>query len=204
MLAVVASCVSFTAYGQNRADDSGVASFSILGSLLAPGPVAAPAAAPVAASAVAPVYAPAATPPMNPVVGPVGTSAVGTAPSGLSAETPWFQRFLLPVPEATGSVDDWIACSRPGLMANVDYLNWSAPVGLGFRLLRERSRPDCGARGNSVARFRPGQRYSRRARLSLRQRMERGVDVHLLPRRERGDGDQPRGRSRTCSPPRAF
>jgi hypothetical protein len=42
----------------------------------------------------------------------------------VSADTPWFQRFLLPVPEATGPVDGGLACCRPGLLANVDYLNW--------------------------------------------------------------------------------
>ena len=65
--------------------------------------------APSAASATEPV----ATPPAIPVASPAVSSTAATAISGLPAETPWFQRFLLPVPEASGPVDDWLSCYRP-------------------------------------------------------------------------------------------
>jgi hypothetical protein len=46
--------------------------------------------------------------------------------SALPAETPWFQRFILPVPEAPQPLDNGLSSSRPGITGNADYLNWSA------------------------------------------------------------------------------
>jgi hypothetical protein len=119
VLAVAANCISFAAYGQNRTGDHeytvpgspAVFSFALnLGGAPAPEPIATPPAAPAASAADHGYMVP----------------AVSTTATGLSADTPWFQRFLLPVPEASGAVDDWLSCSRPGVMGNLDYLNWSA------------------------------------------------------------------------------
>ena len=122
ILAVVASCVSFTAHGQSAAVNSGSGGLTFALNLGLPDvePIATPGAAPIAPPGAAPL----ATPPGTLAVSPTASSAA--PPSGLPGETPWFQRFLLPVPEATESVDDWLSCSKPGVMGNLDYLNWSA------------------------------------------------------------------------------
>ena len=117
MLAVAAICTNLTAYGQNSADRSGTAASSIV-----PTPIATPSATPVATPSAETVVAPVGTP--NVSLSPSPTA--GTISSGLPTETPWFQRFLLPVPEASESVDDWLSCYRTGVMGNVDYVNWSA------------------------------------------------------------------------------
>ena len=113
ILAVVASYTSFTAYGQSPADNRGATASSIVPTAIAE-PVATPAATPVA------------TPTAALATNPTASAALGTSPAGLSGETPWFQRFMLPVPEANDTVDDWLSCNKPGLLGNVDYLNWSA------------------------------------------------------------------------------
>lgn len=109
-LAIAVSCCSLIAYGQTPAATNGPTGFSIslnLGALPGAEPVATPPATP------------AGTPAIN-------STASSDTTAGLSADAPWFQRFMLPVPEAAASVDDWLSCSRPGVMANADYLNWSA------------------------------------------------------------------------------
>lgn len=116
VLAVAASFLSFTVYGQNPVNNNGTTGLSIALNLGLPAaePVTAPAPVRAAASA------------GTPVVSDTTSSTIGTAVSGLPAETPWFQRFLLPVPEASACVDDWLMCYRSGLIADADYLNWSA------------------------------------------------------------------------------
>ena len=121
LLAVAASCYSSTVYGQNRADNNQSGGFSIIALNLGM-----PAAEPIATPVATPAATPAATNAGTLTVSSTASSTTGTAPSGLPGETPWFQRFLLPVPEASGPVDDWLSCNRPGLMGNLDYLNWSA------------------------------------------------------------------------------
>ena len=140
LLALTASWASFTAYGQNQVSNSGAT--SLLNALnlglpadhgyMVPEPIVAP--APV--RPVTPVNHGYMVP--APAISSSASSTESTALSGLPADhdhgsmvpdlapAPWFQRFLLPVPEACGSVDDWCPCHRPGLMANVDYLDWSA------------------------------------------------------------------------------
>jgi hypothetical protein len=120
MLVIVVSSLISEAYGQNRAQGSGLTAASTLGSDKSD-KEAEPIAAPMASPAIAPMTSPAATLATGSVANPIASTA-----SGLSGETPWFQRFLLPVPEATGPVDDWLSCCRPGVIGNVDYLNWSA------------------------------------------------------------------------------
>ncbi len=117
VVAVAASWFGFMAYGQNRADNSGSPSSSALNI------AGLPASEPITTPAPTPAPAPA----------PTGTPAISSSASsptdatlGLPAETPWFQRFLLPVPEAAACVDDWLLCSKPGVMASADYLNWLA------------------------------------------------------------------------------
>jgi hypothetical protein len=89
-----------------------------------------------------PAAEPVATPAGAPAVSPAAGSAAGTASSGLPADAPWFQRFLLPVPEANGSADDWLSCNRPGVLGNADYLNWSARrSGLDFAALVSTTAP---------------------------------------------------------------
>ena len=116
LVTVVASCISVSVYGQNLADNSGMPSFSILRTSLAGEPPAEPVAAPPATPALVPAPAPTAVPSV--------ASTATDSDAGLSSGTPWFQRFMLPVPEATGPVDDWLCCTRPGVLGNVDYLNW--------------------------------------------------------------------------------
>ena len=105
VLAVVVSCFTSAVYAQNPAVQSGVAAAPI-----APSPGALPPAEAVAAPAAVPAAA-----------APADSPA-----TGLSADPPWFQRFVLPVPEARETIDDWPSCYSPGVMVNADYLNWSA------------------------------------------------------------------------------
>ena len=108
LLAVAASCYSSTVYGQNRADNNQSGGFSIIALNLGM-----PAAEPIATPAATPAAAPAATNAGTLTVSSTASSTTGTAPSGLPGETPWFQRFLLPVPEASGPVDDWLCATGP-------------------------------------------------------------------------------------------
>lgn len=92
-----------------------------------------------------PAHGPAAPSPtaLPPATSPAGTAAIPAVPVGVTSETPWFQRFLLPVPEATQPVDDWLTCNGPGVMGQVDYLFWSARrSGLDFAALESVTNPD--------------------------------------------------------------